>query len=126
MRSAGRKFSGCCLASLLDRLHKFQQVGVDFILVSGCEAMGPARIINLISLADLNAATGEAAHTSSQQLKPGATQGTKRPSTSSSLSFFLDCSALVDSRRDPKYQQFVERKYEWVERVHGVTDGRTG
>src|SRR3954463_548445 len=59
---------------------------------------------------ELNAATGEAAHTSRQQLKPGATQGTKRPSTSSSLSFFLDWSALVNSRPHSKYQQFVEGK----------------
>jgi hypothetical protein len=48
IRSAGRKQSRCCLATLLDRLHKFQQVGVDFILVRGSEAVGSARIINFL------------------------------------------------------------------------------
>jgi hypothetical protein len=58
------------------------------------------------------AATDEAAHTSSQQLKPGATQQTKRPSTSNALSFFLDRSALVDFRRTPKYPQFEKKEIE--------------
>ncbi len=47
MRSAGRKNLGC-LASLLDRPQKLQQVGVDFILVCGCEAVRPARIVNFL------------------------------------------------------------------------------
>jgi hypothetical protein len=34
-----RKDSGGCLANLLNRLHKFQQVGVDLICVRGGEAM---------------------------------------------------------------------------------------
>ena len=47
MRSAGHKNSGC-LARLLNRLKEFQQVGVDFILVSSREAVGPARIIDFL------------------------------------------------------------------------------
>ena len=37
-----------CLARLLNRLEEFQQVGVDFILVSSREAVGPARIIDFL------------------------------------------------------------------------------
>ena len=47
MRSAGRKNLGC-LSGLLDRPQKCQQVGVDFILVCGCQAVRPARIVNFL------------------------------------------------------------------------------
>ena len=41
------KDSGC-LASLLNRLQKFQQVGVDFVRMRGSETMRPARIIDFL------------------------------------------------------------------------------
>ena len=47
MRSAGRKKLGY-LASLLDRLQKLQQVGVDFILVRRCQAVRPAGIVKFL------------------------------------------------------------------------------
>ena len=35
LQPAARPKDSCCLASFLNRLHKFQQVGVDFVLVRG-------------------------------------------------------------------------------------------
>jgi len=49
---SGRKHSGCCLTCLLDRLHKFQQVGVDLICIRGGEAMRQAWVENLLSSLD--------------------------------------------------------------------------
>ena len=40
--------SGCCLTSLLNRIHKFQQVRVDFILVRSSEAVRPPWIVNFL------------------------------------------------------------------------------
>ena len=51
-RSAGCETSGCGSASLLHRLHKLQQVGIDFILVRGGEAMRFAGIINFLRSLD--------------------------------------------------------------------------
>jgi hypothetical protein len=42
----------CSLTNLLNRLDKFQQVGVDFILVRSREAVGPARIVNFLRFLD--------------------------------------------------------------------------
>jgi|ERR1051325_1342634 len=47
-----RKDSGCCLARLLNRLQKFQQVGVDFILMGSRQAVRPARIVNFLCSLD--------------------------------------------------------------------------
>lgn len=41
----GASILGCCLASLLNRRHEFQQVGVDFVLMRSRETVGPARIM---------------------------------------------------------------------------------
>src|SRR5437773_496681 len=45
------KGSGCS-ANFLNRLQKFQQVGVDFILVRGRETVRPARIVNFFRSLD--------------------------------------------------------------------------
>ena len=47
-----RKNLGRCLASLLDRLQKVQQVGVDFVLVRSRETVRPPRIVNFLRSLD--------------------------------------------------------------------------
>src|SRR5262249_2171149 len=51
MRPAGRRNSGC-LASLLDRPDKFQQVGVDSIRMRGGEAVRQAVVENFLGSFD--------------------------------------------------------------------------